>query len=141
MNKNLTTDIEEIQHLLPARKSKTSTELKMSAITTRWNPEQKFEFKTQEMTKQEQRQVIGRVVEIATRTLFQNHMFRFAGQVYKQEKGGSIGDRWTGSASEIVMQDWSNKYKNILENSGLKVLLLAGYVDDGRQGTTALPMG
>ena len=70
MNKNLTTDIEEIEHLLPTRKNKTSTELKMSAVTTRWNPDQKFEFKNQELTKQEQRQVIGRVVEIATRTLF-----------------------------------------------------------------------
>ena len=39
------------------------------------------------------------------------------------------------------MQDWSEQYRKILVNSGLTVLLLAGYVDDGRQGTTALPLG
>ena len=61
--------------------------------------------------------------------------------MYRQENGGSIGDRWTGSAAEIVMQDWSEQYQKILDNSGLVTLLLAGYVDDGRQATTVLPMG
>ena len=68
-------------------------------------------------------------------------MYRFGDVVYKQEQGGYIGDRWTGSAAEIIMQDWSEKYKNILVRSGLEVHLLSGYVDDGRQGTSTLPMG
>ena len=55
--------------------------------------------------------------------------------------GGSIGDRWTGAASELVMQDWAEKYEEILVKSGIEVLLLAGYVDDGRQGTTVLKPG
>ena len=81
------------------------------------------------------------MVEIATRTLFENHMYKFGGKVYKQENGGSIGDRWTCSAAELVVQDWAEKIKNILVQSGLRVHLLAGYVDDGRQGTSTLPMG
>ena len=141
MNRDLTTDINEIEHLLPTRKSGKSTELKMSGITTNWMPEDKFNYTTKELSKQEYKMVVARVVEIATRTLFENHMFKFAGQVYKQNSGGSIGDRWTGSASEMVMQDWANKYKNILVDSGLRVHLLAGYVDDGRQGTSVLPLG
>ena len=141
MNKGLTTEIEEIEHLLPTRKNTSTKELKMSAVTTSWTPENKFNFEDKKLSQEETRKVIARVVEVATRTLFENHMYRFGGQVYRQENGGSIGDRWTGSAAEIVMQDWSEQYQKILDNSGLVTLLLAGYVDDGRQATTVLPMG
>ena len=36
------------------------------------------------------------------------------------------------------MLDWAEGYDNILIQSSLKVQLLAGYVDDGRQVTTIL---
>ena len=39
------------------------------------------------------------------------------------------------------MQDWSEQYQAILSNSGLTTHILAGYVDDGRQGTSTLQMG
>ena len=39
------------------------------------------------------------------------------------------------------MQTWAEEYKNILDRSGVRAILLAGYVDDGRQGTTLLPEG
>ena len=45
------------------------------------------------------------------------------------------------AAAELVMQDWSEKYNQILMNSGLSTPLLAGYVDDGRQGTSTLKIG
>ena len=141
MNTNLTSEIEEIEHLLPVRKHKTSKELKISAITNNWEPENKFEYKTENINKHQIKQIIARVVEVAVRMLFENHVYRFAGKMYKQNKGGSIGDRWTGAASEMVMQDWSEDYAEILHRSGLKTPLLAGYVDDGRQGTTVLPLG
>ena len=41
----------------------------------------------------------------------------------------------------MVMQDWASNYQKILENSGVSTLLLAGYVDDGRQLSTCLPLG
>ena len=141
MNENLTTDLEEIEHLLPSRKSKSKTELKMSAIPPNWDPENKFEYRQEEITPEEEREILARVVEIGTRMLFQNHVYRFGGQIFKQEKGGSIGDRWTGAAAEMVMQDWAENYREILTAAGIDVLLLAGYVDDGRQGTSTLPIG
>ena len=141
MNKKLTTDIEEIENLLPTRRSNSSKDLKMSAVPANWDPSTRFEFKNKLISLQDKKRIIARVVEIATRTLFENHMYKFGGKVYKQENGGSIGDRWTCSAAEIVVQDWADKYRNILVNSGLTVHLLAGYVDDGRQGTSTLPMG
>jgi hypothetical protein len=41
----------------------------------------------------------------------------------------------------MVMQNWACKYRGILLRAGLKVPLLKGYVDDGRQGSTMLRKG
>ena len=113
----------------------------MSAIKPDWDPTEKFEFKTQEYSDEDKKLIVARVVEIATRTLFENHAYKFGNENYRQESGGSIGDRWTGSAAELVMQEWAEGYRDILVRSNMEVLLLAGYVDDGRQATSTLPMG
>ena len=141
MNQHLTTEVDKISYLLPERKSGRSTQLKMSAIKNDWDPTEKFEFKDQEYTPLEIRQVQARVVEVATRALFENHAYKFGNIIYKQMSGGSIGDRWTGAAAELVVQDWAEQYEEILTRSGIEVDLLAGYVDDGRQGTTILEPG
>ena len=44
-------------------------------------------------------------------------------------------------AAKMVMQNWAEKYKGILIRAGLRVPLLTGYVDDGRQGGTTLRRG
>ena len=71
----------------------------------------------------ETRQVQARVIEIATRALFENHAYKFGNLSYKQMSGGSNGDRWTGAAAEIVMQDWAEKYENKLGLSCAKLRL------------------
>ena len=106
------------------RKSGSSRELQMSAVTTNWTPEDKFEYMTREPTEEETRKIAARVVEVATRALFENKCYRFENKIYKQESGGSIGDRWTGAAAELVMQDWAENYEKILTRSGLEILLL-----------------
>ena len=141
MNLDLTTDIQEIEHLLPTRKSGKNSKLKISAIKQDWDPRDKFEFKNEPISYQDRKKIIARVVEIATRALFENHAYKFGNEHFKQEKGGSIGDRWTGCASELVMQSWSEEYEKILTRSNVEVLLLSGYVDDGRQVTSSLPLG
>ena len=141
MNQDLTSNLEELSHLLPTRKSGRETSLKISAIKADWDPNEKFDFKNTPVSYSDKKKIIARVVEIGTRALFQNHAYRFGNEIYHQKEGGSIGDRWTGAAAEIVMQDWAKAYKNILENSKIRVMLLAGYVDDGRQLTSCLPLG
>ena len=126
---------------MPTRKSDKNTKLKMRALKPDWDPRDKFDFKEQEISEEDKKRIIARVVEIATRTLFENHAYKFGNTNYKQSSGGSIGDRWTGAAAELVMQDWADNYEQILVKSGLEVPLLAGYVDDGRQGTTILEPG
>ena len=39
------------------------------------------------------------------------------------------------------MENWARIYRFILENSGILVSVLAGYVDDGRQVTSVLRPG
>ena len=55
MNRSLTSDIAQIEHLLPKRKSTNKNELKMSAITTSWDPETRFEYTQEEFTIEETR--------------------------------------------------------------------------------------
>lgn len=45
------------------------------------------------------------------------------------------------AVSRIVMQRWSEDYSAILLRSGLRLPLLTSFVDDGRQGSTALRLG
>ena len=75
------------------------------------------------------------------KTLFKNFSYKFGGKFFHQKEGGPIGVRATGAASELVMEDWATKYRDILVKSGLIVYLMAGCVDDGRQITTILPLG
>ena len=39
------------------------------------------------------------------------------------------------------MEDWAEQCRQMLTRSGVNVLLLACYVDDGRQGTTTINKG
>ena len=41
----------------------------------------------------------------------------------------------------MVMQSWARDYMKILTKAGLKIPLMKGYVDDGRQGSTVLRKG
>ena len=61
--------------------------------------------------------------------------------IYKQSKGGPIGCRLTMACARLVMADWEEGYKIILESSKIWIGLLAGYVDDGRQLTGVLELG
>ena len=45
------------------------------------------------------------------------------------------------AAARICMQHWSRAYRGILTRSGLRILDLSGYVDDGRQLSSTLRRG
>ena len=89
----------------------------------------------------ERRQIIARTAEIGVRAIFENFTYRWGGEIYKQSGGGPIGCRVTMAVARIVMQDWSENYNEILDNSGLLTIMMSGYVDDNRQLTRLLAMG
>ena len=92
-------------------------------------------------TEQDEREIIARCAEIATRTIYQNFCYKFAGTVYLQTDGGPIGARITMCLARIVMYDWGTKYRTILTKASLRIALLSSYVDDVRQGSTCLRFG
>jgi hypothetical protein len=92
-------------------------------------------------TEKQRRQIIGPVAEIGTRVVLENFCYKFGGVAYHQQGGGPIGARVTMCAAKMVMQSWARKYHGILLRAGLRIPLITGYVDDGRQGGTVLRRG
>ena len=85
--------------------------------------------------------MMGMVADIAIHVLWKNYGYTFRGEIRLQDEGGPIGQRPTMAASRLVMLDFFWEYENILLRSDLKITLLKVYVDDGRQGTSLLPIG
>ena len=104
-------------------------------------PEEDWIYLPMKPTEQQRRQIIGRVAEIGTRVIFENFCYRFGWEAYHQQGGGPIGARITMCAAKMVMQHWADRYHGILITAGLRIPLLTGYVDDGRQGGTTLRKG
>ena len=111
INSDLVENMEDIKHLIPTRKYKTGTKPTMSSITRNWNPNNQWEFPNREITDAEKKKIIGTVVEIALKILFNKFTYKFGGKYYHQQSGGPIGVRATGAASQIVMEDWGEQYK------------------------------
>ena len=100
-----------------------------------------WDFPDKSPTARQKRVLVARMAEIGVKTLFENFCYNFAGHSYLQMSGGPIGARVTMAAARLVMHHWSEQYRKILERSGLNVKLFGGYVDDGRQATSRIPLG
>ena len=59
-----------------------------------------------------------------------NHCFKFKGQLYRQEKGGSIGLDLTGVIAEIYMSWWDGQLAIRLREHRIYILFYTRYVDD-----------
>ena len=140
INKEEIKDLDSVEHLLPSRRAKSGITPTMASITSKWNPSNQWEFGEKVINDDETRLIIATVVEIAIKILFKNFTYKFGGNFYHQSEGGPIGVRATGAAANLVMENWADLYRKILEDSGLIIHILAGYVDDGRQLTSVFPM-
>ena len=98
-------------------------------------------FPRREPTKEQVREIQARCAEIATRFLFENFCYKFAGNTYQQASGGPISARVTMAAARIVMNDWGEKWKGVLEEAGVKLPQLDDYVDDIKNRSTSLRFG
>ena len=84
----------------------------------------------------ERREILGEVVSLATKAMFNNHFYKFGGRSYHQAQGGPIGLRGTCAVARLVMQLWDRMWLKRIEVLGIRVWLLMRYVDDAR---AALP--
>ena len=144
VNRKYTGDLDCIRDVLPWKRNKGSVvpgmkskELnsKKGEITEQWN------FPKKEPTENQLREMQSRIAEIGVRFLFENFVYKFSGENYQQQSGGPIGARVTMAAARIVMSDWGEKWRCILEGAGITIGMLDGYVDDVRNNSTCLKYG
>ena len=72
----------------------------------------------------EKRELVARVIEIATLNMFNKHFYKFGGKSYHQSKGGPIGLRGTCAVARLVMQVFDGKWKLRLQGWGIEPRLL-----------------
>ena len=85
--------------------------------------------------------LMGLATELAVVFFFKNFCYTFGGKKYIQIDGGPIGARLTMAVARIVMQDWKEKFNQILINSKIVEILSGLYVDDGRTVQRKLEYG
>ena len=83
-----------------------------------------------ELSEEDKRKLLAAVMLVATRNVFKYHVYSFAGQVYRQTKGGPIGLRFTSIVARIVMDVWLALFLRALMDAGVKILGAMKYVDD-----------
>ena len=142
LNRNLSSDISQIEHLLPKkRKGKRGPEPGMSSkeclqrhlLDVYEKGElSSWTWPTNEPTVNEIRILMSIMLEISVRFFFANFVYTFGNLTFLQANGGPIGARLTMCIARLVMQDWWDKFSQILDDSKIAVLLKAIYVDDGR---------
>ena len=72
------------------------------------------------------------MLEISVAFFFDNFVYMFGGRNYVQSSGGPIGEHITMFISRLVMQEWWEMFRKIIDNSELDCLMNAINVDDGR---------
>ena len=92
-------------------------------------------------TEKEKRKLVAAALEIAVKFFFDNFIYTFGGDCYKQGFGGPIGARLTMAVSRLIMQAWYESYSGILSKSKIRELLRGIYVDDGRAVVRKMELG
>ena len=59
-----------------------------------------------------------------------HHVYRFGQKIYRQQEGGAIGSRLTGSVARIVMDEWIDEFLQRMEERGYTLHMWKKYVDD-----------
>ena len=144
VNRKYTSDLRCLWSILPWRRKVKGTAPGMKAKevnSKNGNVETQWSFPRKQPTQEQIREVQARCAEIATRFLFENFCYKFSGNTYQQSSGGPIGARGTMAAARIIMSDWGEGWRRIIEEAGVKLPQLDGYVDDVRHRSTSLRFG
>ena len=80
------------------------------------------------------------LLEIAVNSFFRSFVYTYGGEYFIQGDGGPIGARLTMCVARLVLQDWYESFRAILDQSKIGEHLRGLYVDDGRNGVDILPL-
>ena len=103
--------------------------------------ESSWTWPRKKLSEKEIHMMMAILLEISVNIFFQSFVYTFGGECFIQTDGGPIGARLTMCVARLVLQDWYDKFRVILEESGIKEHLRGLYVDDGRKVTDILALG
>ena len=90
---------------------------------------------------EENKKMVAKVVEIALRECFKNHIYQADNILYKQMNGEGIGSRVTGVVERILMDVWADSLSENLVKNKVIIYLLAKYVDDVNLAVSPISRG
>ena len=84
------------------------------------------------LSPEDKKEIIGTVLSLATKSMFEHHYYSFDGRTFKQKEGEPIGLRGTCALARLIMQIFDVKWEEVLTNLRLVTWLISRYMDDGR---------
>ena len=91
---------------------------------------EKFNQPVRKPTKDEERKMLGKAIEIMIKTGMKNHVYKFHNKIRIQKKGGPIGLALTGEVADCWMLNWDKKFLEKLKSVGIESLMYSRLKDD-----------
>ena len=85
-----------------------------------------------DLLKCEKREILARVVEIATIVAMGTHVYSFEDKLFIQRSGGPIGMRSIANLANLVMRKYDCAWLALAKKEGLIIDSYSRYVDDCR---------
>ena len=134
----------KVDDLIPVRRYKKGPKPTIRGEDSKSNKnlsEVKWVHNKKTYTNADKSKILGAVMKTGTKASFQNHVYRYCNQVFKQIHGGPTGFDVTGKVAKIRMKKVLKKLKRILKRSGIRWDTTFIYVDDWRMVMQALKKG
>ena len=131
--------LNSIKRYLPIRKQRSKRGRKPTISSKKQS--EKWLWPSLEASRGTLKRLLGVGLGIVVKFIFENFVYTFGGRYYLQKKGAPIGNRVSMCGAQITMQEWRDKFVEILERSEIEELLAGLYVDDGRNLIEILKLG
>ena len=89
----------------------------------------------------QRKKMIAKAVELGTKAVMKNNVYRFKDEIRVQKEGGPIGVKLTGDLSAGYMTDWSEEFLNKLDRLQILWKMYCIYIDDQNFITEATGLG
>ena len=125
----------DLRRVLPRRRGKTGTRPGVTGedpLGRERGGQDQWIMPRVKLTDLEKRKIVATVIRIGVVTMFNTHLYTFAGKYFLQKQGGPIGLRSTCAVARITMLDWDNKWQRRIEDNNLEMMNGSRYMDDVR---------
>ena len=102
---------------------------------------EKFNPPKRKPTKEEERKMIGKAMEVLIISCMKNHVYKFGNKIRKQSDGGPIGLALTGEIADCFMIRWDKKFLQKCRDVGIKLTTYSRFKDDTFVAAVSLENG